>query len=349
MLCEIPAAPHLLEFRRRSAPSPYVLPVIPYVRLRMTLEAEEPARMPAYRGSMLRGAFGHALRRSVCVMGSGQACGSCPLRQACAYARLFEPVVEGPPPPFLKGIDQAVRPYVFEPHRGTERLEPGETLRFDLLLFGRAIELQAYAWLAVERMARGGLGAGRARFRLTRVEAVNPDRSSRILFAAGSPTSSVAAPPLVPSLTPLGPGPVILHILTPLRIQRNHCLVDHPRFRDLVFNILRRVLELAHFHVPGAAIDWSFRDLLDRANDVHVAAELRWQDWKRWSQRQNAAMKLGGIVGRIVLQGELEPFAELLRVAEIVHVGKGATFGLGKVRVEVGSSALRETDQQRSQ
>ena len=112
-------------------------------------------------------------------------------------------------------------------------------------------------------------------------------------------------------------------------------LNDHPSFRDLAFNMLRRILELAHFHVPGAAIDWDFRALLDRAGKVRIAAaDVHWQDRERWSQRQQTSMKLGGIVGRLVLEGELEPFAPLLRAAEVVHLGKGATFGLGKVVVE---------------
>ena len=164
---------------------PYRLPAIPYVRLRMTLEAEEPARMPAFHGSMLRGAFGHALRRTVCVMGPEQACSCCMLRQACVYTRLFEPYIEGEPPPFLRGIDQAVRPYAFEPLGGEGPLEPGDALKFDLLLFGRGVELQAYALLAVERMARGGLGSGRAKFRLARVEAAEPGGSSREALRGG--------------------------------------------------------------------------------------------------------------------------------------------------------------------
>ena len=45
-------------------------------------------------------------------------------------------------------------------------------------------------------------------------------------------------------------------------------------------------------------------------------------------------MKLGGLVGRLVLDGDLEPFVELVRTAEVVHVGKGATFGLGELVVE---------------
>src|SRR3978361_1366779 len=151
MIDHISNAPHSPRLPLNGIPSDaeeYPLPALPYLRLQMTLQAEEPAMMPAYQGSMLRGAFGHALRRTVCVMGPRQACANCVLRQACVYTRIFEPFVEGEPPPFLRGIDQAVRPYVFEPLGREGRLERGETLRFDLLLFGQAVDLQAYAILA---------------------------------------------------------------------------------------------------------------------------------------------------------------------------------------------------------
>jgi CRISPR-associated endoribonuclease Cas6 len=318
-----------------SGAAEYPLPAISYLRLQMALQAEEPAMMPAYQGSMLRGAFGNALRRTVCVMGPRQACDCCVLRQACVYTRIFEPFVEGEPPPFLRGIDQAVRPYVFEPLGREGRMEPGETLRFDLLLFGQAVDLQAYAILAVERMALTGLGSGRARFRLILVEAADPGGAKRRLFAAGSPPSAVPARPSVLPLAALPPGPVILRFVTPLRLKVRDRLTDHPTFRGLAFSMLRRVLEMAHFHVPSAEIDWSFRDYLARADAVHIAGtELRWHDWERWSQRQQTAMKLGGLVGHFCLEGDLAPFAPLLRAAEVVHVGKGATFGLGKVEVK---------------
>lgn len=322
-----------------SEPQAYSIPAIPYVRLRMTLQAEEPAVLPPFQGSMLRGAFGHALRRTVCVMGPEQECASCLLRHACVYTRIFEPYVEGEPPPFLRGIDQAVRPYVFEPlggiGHGEERLAPGDPLRFDLLLFGQAVDLQAYAFLAVERMARAGLGAGRPRFRLVRVEAPGAEGATRTLFSAGSPPATDPAPPVVPREAAFPPDRLALRLETPLRVKVRDHLNGQPTFRDLVFNMLRRVLELAHFHVAGAAIDWSFRPLLERAEAVRVVtADLRWHDWERWSNRQQSSMKLGGLVGRLVLEGDLTPFAALLGAAQIVHVGKGATFGLGKLAVE---------------
>ncbi len=79
---------------------PYHLPRLPYLRLHCALEACEPARLPPYHGSLLRGAFGHALRRSVCTMGPEQPCATCRLRRACVHTRLFETFIEEEPPPY---------------------------------------------------------------------------------------------------------------------------------------------------------------------------------------------------------------------------------------------------------
>ncbi len=312
----------------------YPLPELPFVRLRIVFEAEEPARLPRYQGSMLRGAFGHALRRLVCALGPAQECASCPLRRACVHPRLFEPFVEGELPPFFGGSDQAVRPYVFEPSGRGGPLAAGDPLRFDLLLLGQAVDLQAYAILALERMARAGLGPGRARFRLAQVEADTDAGPAQRLFTVGSPVSSAVAQPQLPVPAPLPPGPIALEFLTPLRLKIRNRLSGHPGFRDLAFHALRRLLELAYFHVPGTVLDWTLGPLLDQADAVRIVdADLHWCDWERWSERQKTAMKLGGLVGTLTLEGNLAPFTLLLRAAEIVHVGKGTTFGLGKVVV----------------
>ena len=123
-----------------------------------------------------------------------------------------------------------------------------------------------------------------------------------------------------------------LRFVMPTRLKIRDQLVASIGFRALAFAMLRRTLELAHFHVPGAAIDWSFRPLLDAASAVRVTAtDLHWRDWQRYSNRQGTKMSLGGFVGEMEIAGDLAPFAPLLRAAEVLHVGKGATSGLGKV------------------
>ena len=109
-------------------------------------------------------------------------------------------------------------------------------------------------------MARGGLEAGRARFELVGIEAVDPAGAPRALFTDGATVTAPVAPSR-PSESPLPESAVTLRFVTPLRIKVRHQLTDHPGFRDLAFHMLRRTLE-THWHIPGAAMDWELQSLL---------------------------------------------------------------------------------------
>ncbi|HDZ02552.1 MAG TPA: CRISPR system precrRNA processing endoribonuclease RAMP protein Cas6 [Nitrospirae bacterium] len=59
---------------------------------------------------------------------------------------------------------------------------------------------------------------------------------------------------------------------------------------------------------------------------------LKWYDWERYSARQETKMKMGGFVGEITFEGDIEPFMPILKAGEVLHVGKGTGFGLGKYK-----------------
>lgn len=334
MIAETPASPPLVPLPEPG--SAYALPRIPYLRLRFVLRSVEPAVLPPFKGSLLRGAFGHALRRATCSMGPGHECCDCLLRRACLYTRLFETFIEDEPPPFLRGLPTSPRPYVFETVTETTEFEPGDPLCFDLLLFGQATGLAAHALLAVERMALGGLGAHRFPFVLDKAGAGLANGGWQEIYKEGRPSPALAnVTPRFPSEAPVGEERITLSFLTPTRLQVRGQLQEEPGFRALVFAMLRRTLELAWFHLPSAKIDWCLRPLLDRASPVRVASsDLRWQEWQRYSNRQQRKISLGGFVGTMDLEGDLAPFGPLLRAAEVLHLGKGATFGLGRVKVD---------------
>ncbi|MDR2218961.1 MAG: CRISPR system precrRNA processing endoribonuclease RAMP protein Cas6 [Methylobacillus sp.] len=56
---------------------------------------------------------------------------------------------------------------------------------------------------------------------------------------------------------------------------------------------------------------------------------INWWHWARYSSRQQRKMVLGGMVGTRKLSGDLTPFLPFLHIGQWLHVGKGATFGLG--------------------
>ena len=312
------------------------LPPLPYLRLRFALRALETARLPPFAGSLLRGAFGHAFRKSVCTVGPAQECAACRLRHECAYARVFEtPLGPGEAPPSLRGQTTAPHPYVFETSPVAGELAAGDELRFDLLLFGDAIGHQARIVWAVERMATVGLGVRRARFALARVEAVGPSGRTPLFAEGGGSTRAPARGLPLPAEPLPGDGRrVRLRFLTPLRLRKEGRLVPPRDPRDLIYQMARRLYEVAHVHTPDF-VEWPFRPLLDAASRLEAPEwDFRLVRLDRFSARQGGKLELDGHVGTAVLEGDLTPLAPLLRAAEVLHVGKATVFGLGRFVLE---------------
>jgi CRISPR-associated endoribonuclease Cas6 len=125
-----------------------------------------------------------------------------------------------------------------------------------------------------------------------------------------------------------------LHFITPTRLVYAEALTPAPDFHILIRTLLRRLSNLAYFHC-GAELDLDFHGLIAAAEQIEtVDSELSWYDWERYSARQDARMKLGGVIGKVTYRGDLRPFLPLLQLGEIVHVGKGTSFGLGKYEME---------------
>jgi hypothetical protein len=273
--------------------------------------AREQMRMPGYMGSAWRGGFGRALRRAVCVTGL-PTCPGCPFEASCVYPYLFE-TAPGGEGGILAGYDRVPNPFVLAPpwDEGRRLPEGGET-GLTLTLIGRAVEHAGFARQAVVEAGLRGLG---------------PDRGALDLVAV----DAVALPP-----TPPRPERVEIALLTPLRLVEAGRLVGPAalRPRHLLLSLLRRVSILTERHGP-ASLDLDYRALKGCAETAQFdAAEITWAEWARWSGRQQALIRMGGLLGSLALPlAGLEPFWPFLALAPWVHVGKGATMGLGAMRV----------------
>ena len=333
----------------------YQLPSIEYLKLRFHLEAQLDCRLSSWKGSLLRGAFGHALRRTVCTMRRGQQCDDCMLRSQCAYTRLFETFANGAPPPFINKDHNSPRPFIFEPSDDGQGYQPGDIVWFDIALIGNSIDYLPYVIFAIYQMGKYGLGVNRYPFELKQVfcqqcQDVPSNENDRFqadfqsqhqwhLIYDGADQKILFNPKALTlqnsSHSDDAPASIKLNFLTQTRLVFGHQLSTEFSFRQLVFKLLRRTLELAHFYTPDQTIIWEFHEYLQAANQVLITrSNLHWKDQTRYSNRQKTKLKLGGFVGDLTLEGELAPFMDLLSYAEILHVGKGATFGLGKVEVK---------------
>ena len=131
-------------------------------------------------------------------------------------------------------------------------------------------------------------------------------------------------------------GSITFNFLTPTRLVVNEDLVVEPEFHHLIRGLLRRISNLSYFHY-GERLSIDFKGLIDRASNIKVKVRAtQWYDWERYSSRQDTRMKLGGFIGKVRFAGDMKEFMRFIKLGEILHVGKGTGFGLGRYGVEDG-------------
>jgi len=296
------------------------------------LKARDPLVLPAYKGSTLRGGFGYAFKKVVCAL-KNQDCPACLLKEKCLYSYVFET----PPPAntrIMRKYKAAPHPFIIEPPLERQRIyKPGAEFQFGLILIGRAIDYLPYFIYTFDELGRTGIGKGKAGFDLVSVNCNGDqiyDSQTKTLKPIDIPQPGVER-----SLPfSLQPSALCLSFLTPTRIQYNEHLTLDLEFHILVRNLLRRLSLLYYFHCNGDPSNWDFKGMIEKAKEVKVKKEnLRWYDWERYSGRQETRMKMGGFVGEITFEGEIEPVIPLIRMGEVLHVGKGTSFGLGKYEI----------------
>jgi hypothetical protein len=291
---------------------------------------QQDLRLPEYAGSLLRGQFGAALRRSACVTGA-PTCKGCPLLATCPYPEIFET-----PPPTehrLQKFSQVPNPYVIEPPAfGTRSVPAGKELAFDVVLVGRALSWLALIVHAFQRALGHGLGREHARGMLENLAVQNGEGWTDIWDAARGRIEEHEAQLAVPDFAPTRSA--MLRIETPLRLQnQGHPLaIEKLTPRVLVTNLMRRATLLLELHngQPPLLDEPAAKALARHAETFTDERRLRWQDWSRYSSRQKQEMMLGGAVGEWTLEGDLSPVLPLLWLGQWLHAGKNATMGMGR-------------------
>jgi hypothetical protein len=303
---------------------------LPVARYRFTFRMQDDLRLPEYAGSLLRGQFGAALRRTACVTGA-PTCKGCPLVRTCPYTQIFE--TPAPEEHRLQRFSQVPNPYVIEPPRfGTRSIAAGSDLVFDLVLVGHALERLPLIVHAFRRALGHGLGRERARGVLTSFALQNCEEWEEVWDRERDRVVEHEAQLAIPAFPPLRSA--TLRIETPLRLQNQGrpLLISQLAPRALVTNLMRRatlLLELHHGH-PPLLDEQAAKSLARHAETFTDERRLHWQDWSRYSSRQKQEMTLGGVVGEWTLKGELAPVLPLLWLGQWLHAGKNATMGMGR-------------------
>lgn len=273
------------------------------LKLTITIQFKKSGSLPEFKGSMLHGWFGQALK----------------LYASNSYHILFH-----------HQDNQQPKPYVICPSTDHKtEVRQGELYHFELVLFGAATTLAPEIIQALKQGSGIGFGHARLPFRIISVASQTPTG-----LKSGIVTTSLDQW-LTAQIEPETPREIAIEFVTPLRCKYQGKVVRQP-VEDLPFycnQSLRRLTQLARFWVCDD------QELIDSIYSQQLPIQTEqaegygyFEDWQRYSKRQQEQLPFGGVKGQVSFYGYLGLAPLLMQVAEALHLGGKTTFGLGKIK-----------------
>jgi hypothetical protein len=305
-----------------------------FYRFRFHFRALDPVHFPAGKtANIVRGAFGTVLREAA---------------PAAAYRRLFEPgtalggAARGGP----SGLADWPRPFVLRvAHLDGLTIPPRAGFFLDAHVFDLRQPALPHFRAAFARLAEKGLGPGRGRAELERVEQLDVDEKAEVVTDA----------PGAPSVAALEGDPqpvqrVALRFLTPTELKSAGDVAGRPEFEILFGRLRDRISTLRSLYGAGP-LEIDFRGMGERSALIRLGrCRLEWEQVKRKSGRTGQVHPIGGFTGEAeyhfdgdpnqadpdhaeLNHGGLAEFLPWLRAARWVGVGRQTVWGKGDVRV----------------
>lgn len=280
----------------------------PLLKLRVYIQFKQDTVLPAFKGSMLHGWFGHALK------------------QADEHAYFIC---------YGEHDNQQPKPYMITPN-GDHKTQwhKNEIYDFEITLFGDATKLTDQLFLALKLGEKMGLGQKRTPFDVISICSVLPDRTQ-----SGVQTFTLfdAIAAKIPSKITLDLNrEMALQFITPLRIKHNGKIVKHnaPPLDFWLKQIQRRLIQLSRFWVLDE--EELFKAITQQPPQLGAfttTSHCYFEDWQRYSFKAQQSLPFGGLKGQVSFCGENSEALPLLIIGEQLHIGGKTTFGLGKYQL----------------
>jgi hypothetical protein len=271
-------------------------------KLRFYVQFQQNTQLPSFKGSMLHGLLGHALKAT----------------DEKAFFILYGEHDKQQPKPYMVCPNQDLK---------TE-WRKDEMYYFDIVLFGHATALAQQVVAAIEHAQLSGIGGKRTAFSLISVASILPTK-----IASGIHSTTLAqwiSPTL--QLPYNIETELAIHLSTPIRIKSaGHIVKKHaPRMNEWLNHILRRLIQLSRFWVLED--DELFQQLYQQRpnhSDYEITQHLYFEDWQRYSLKEKNHLPFGGLQGQISYFGDISQCIPLLALGQHINIGGKTTFGLG--------------------
>lgn len=272
------------------------------------VELMQNRELVPHLGSMLRGAFGHALMALAC-------CHKTPHATDCIYQSVFEPAAPSGWPSRFSDCPPA---YVITPPAYGSVERKSQYFQFNMTLLGVAPSFGDVIEQAWHQAGLNGLGRDRVKARIHCIQ------------------RTAAQPVTVPGRE------LSLRITTPMMLKqhsshrpRHYRLAASEVTFDAILRALHRRLELVQrlYDVPAEPLP-TLEDLMADGAALNCRTDLSDVDFRRHSNRQRRDMPLAGVIGHLRLDGAISPrLTAALALGQWLHIGGKTSFGLGAYKM----------------
>lgn len=304
---------------------------IRYIKLHFTVVLLTDAILPVDKVSALRGGMGEMLLRANCVR--DRTCKSCDFESECIVRRTMYSKYEIVPR--FVTTDDSVG-YILECENYDEEFREGDSLRFQLILFGRTIVyfnqyMQAFYALGME-----GIGKEHTRYRIqsvtnTQNEPLFSSNSAVYMKNYNVQTLDTYVMYRMNEINSLDcQNRLIFH--TPATLKYQGKFLKSYNMEAIWNAILRRIYMLECFEGLTYTV-YDVEELKDIVLPDIVEQEMRSVSVQRYSSTQDRKMILSGIKGIVQLDLIPDQMLPFLIAGELMHIGKNTSFGFGRYRV----------------
>ena len=312
-----------------------------FTQYRLTYTVQESLKMPSYKGNVFRSRFGYLLRNIACIGDTEESCKEkCQYPDRCVYSKCFETPVPADSP-ILRGQPYAPHPFILQPPDiGKIDFAPDDTFTCNLILIGEAINLLPWIIFTFDQIGkrRIGLQGKRGQCILRKVESLPANDNTQPQTIYTEETEMLTGDGIVLQLedimsaVPNITDTIELEFLTPTSIKVDGRWTSHLTFEHLIRNLLRRIRFLSYFHC-GEDLDIDAHALIKAADSITHTSHLRWFRKDRYSYRAEKSVPMGGFIGPIRFEGDLDPFLPFICLGEYLHIGHHTAFGFGQYRI----------------
>lgn len=268
---------------------------------KLTIKINSGEKPPYFVGSQLRGAFGYALKKVTCINPKYN-CIDCFATTSCLYYEFYEE-------------RNTYHKFRFDFNLALEKYE------FNFYLFDSAVEKLPYILSAfINMLKENGLGKDKIKF---------DDFDIFINDELATNKGNITIPKdyiKIFEINSLAKN-IQIEFETPLRIKKENRFLrdDEIELSTLINSTYQRQMKL---------LNRDFKKFPYQIQGDIIEKNLRYKELTRASNRQKTTMNIGGLIGTMTIKNINKECYEVLKLAELLAIGKQTVFGLGKIKVK---------------